>query len=142
MKRLQNGRNKQFRLIIRPKEQLSWAIFTNSSCHCLKNHSFHQLTHENNCICFFTTEFSFFTVLQINHSRKEVLVTAVIFDNAKSFIIPFYTAALPMRVRIIELVTYAMRIIIKLVTIARGMDFFGLFASSPVVAMMSKPMKA
>lgn len=47
-----------------------------------------------------------------------------------------------MRVRIIELVTYAMRIIIKLVTIARGMDFFGLFASSPVVAMMSKPMKA
>jgi len=30
----------------------------------------------------------------------------------------------------------------RLPTIARGMDFLGFVASSPVVAIMSKPMKA
>lgn len=41
-----------------------------------------------------------------------------------------------------ELVTYAVRMIPKLVMMANGMDFFGFVASSPVVAMMSKPMNA
>lgn len=48
----------------------------------------------------------------------------------------------PMSVNIIELVTYAIRIITKLETIAKGIDFFGVAASSPVVAIMSKPMNA
>lgn len=48
----------------------------------------------------------------------------------------------PINVNIIELVTYAMRIMIKLETIANGMDFLGFVASSPVVAMISNPMKA
>lgn len=47
-----------------------------------------------------------------------------------------------MRVSTREDVTYATRIMARLVTIARGIDFFGLVASSPVVAIMSKPMKA
>lgn len=49
---------------------------------------------------------------------------------------------LPIKVKIIELVTYAVRIIPKLVMIARGMDFLGLLASSPVVAIISNPMNA
>lgn len=48
----------------------------------------------------------------------------------------------PIKVIIIELVTYAIKIMTKLDTIANGIDFFGVAASSPVVAMISKPIKA
>jgi len=47
-----------------------------------------------------------------------------------------------MRVSIIEEVTYAIRMMTRELTIAIGMDFFGFVASSPVVAIISKPMKA
>jgi hypothetical protein len=49
---------------------------------------------------------------------------------------------LPISVSIIEELTYATSIITKLAMIASGLDFFGLWASSPVVAMMSNPIKA
>ena len=39
-------------------------------------------------------------------------------------------------------VTYAHKAITKLLTMAVGMDLCGFSASSPVVAMMSKPIKA
>lgn len=48
----------------------------------------------------------------------------------------------PIRVNIMELVTYAIKIMTKLETIANGIDFFGVAASSPVVAIISKPIKA
>lgn len=41
-----------------------------------------------------------------------------------------------------EEVMYAIKIIIKLRIMAKGIDFFGFFASSPVVAIISKPIKA
>ena len=47
-----------------------------------------------------------------------------------------------MRVSIIDEVIYAMRIMPKLKIMANGIDFFGSFASSPVVAMISNPIKA
>jgi len=48
----------------------------------------------------------------------------------------------PISVSTMLLVTYAMRMMISDETMARGMLFFGFVASSPVVAIMSKPMKA
>lgn len=53
-----------------------------------------------------------------------------------------YIQILPINVNIMELVTYAIKIIAKLETIANGIDFFGFVASSPVVAIISKPMNA
>lgn len=38
--------------------------------------------------------------------------------------------------------TYAVRQVMREAVIAYGMDVFGLLASSPVVAIMSNPMKA
>lgn len=48
----------------------------------------------------------------------------------------------PINVNIILLVTYAMSMMSNDDTIARGMLLFGFVASSPVVAIMSNPMKA
>lgn len=54
----------------------------------------------------------------------------------------YLTAYSPISVSTMLLVTYATRIMINDETMASGILFFGFVASSPVVAIMSKPMKA